>query len=112
MRNRAWRRKKDFSKAERKRNIDLAVSHYNWKEYNNPLCPYNSFINYGIYDNIHQYSKNKIHCSCPYCSPRTRNKGKHRNGKNYSPSINYKPSEKRKIDSMNYEIENYEDDFI
>lgn len=112
MRNRAWRRKKDFSKAERKRNIDLAVSYYNWKEYNNPLCPYNSFINYGMYDNIHQYSKNKIHCSCPYCSPRTRNKGKHRNGKNYAPSINYKISEKRKIDSMNYEIENYEDDFI
>jgi hypothetical protein len=65
-----------------------------------------------MYNNLHQYSKNKIHCSCPYCSPRTRNKGKHRNGKNYSPSINYKPSDKRKIDSMNYEIENYEDDFI
>ena len=74
MRNRAWRRKKDFSKAERKRNIDLAVSYYNWKEYNNPLCPYNSFINYGMYDNIHQYSKNKIHCSCPMCSAKTTNK--------------------------------------
>ena len=111
MRNRAWRRKKDFSKAERKRNIDLEVSYYNWKEYNNPLCPYNSFISYGMYDNIHQYSKNKIHCSCPDCSPRTRNKGKHRNSKNYSPSINYKISDKRKIDSMIDNVKEYETEF-
>ena len=67
----------------------------------------------GFYKNLHQYSKNKVHCSCPMCSAKTKNKGnrilKH---SNYSPSINYKPSEKRKIDFMNYEIENYEDDFI
>ena len=47
------------------------------------------------------------------CSAKTRNKGNRRTlHANYSPSINYKISEKRKIDSMNYEIENYEDDFI
>jgi len=107
MRNRAWRRKKDFSKAERKRNIDLAVSCYNLKEYNNPFCSWQSYIQIGMYNNLHEYSKNKIHCSCPWCSPKTRKKGK-----NYCPAINYKPSDKRKIDSMNYEIENYKDDFI
>ena len=67
----------------------------------------------GFYKNLHQYSKNKVHCSCPMCSAKTKNKGNRRlKHANYSPSINYKPSEKRKIDSMNYEIENYEDDFI
>ena len=29
------------------------------------------------YNNLHQYSKNKIHCSCPLCSEKARNNGKH-----------------------------------
>ena len=41
------------------------------------------------YNNLNQYSKNKIHCSCPACSPKTRNKGR-RNRKNYDPSCNTK----------------------
>ena len=28
------------------------------------------------YDNLHQYSKNKVHCSCPSCNPKTNAKGK------------------------------------
>lgn len=27
------------------------------------------------YDNLHQYSKNKIHCSCPICSGKTSRNG-------------------------------------
>ena len=27
------------------------------------------------YDNLHQYSKNKIHCSCPDCNPKTARDG-------------------------------------
>ena len=27
------------------------------------------------YDNLHQYSKNKIHCSCPDCSGKTSRDG-------------------------------------
>lgn len=50
---------------------------------------------YPYYDNLHQYSKNKIHCSCPMCSPKTKNKGK-RARKNYNPTHNYKPSDLRK----------------
>ena len=112
MRNRGWRRKKDFTKAKRKRDIDI---HSKWWPIN-----YTSLFNYeflnnrkGIYDNLHQYSKNKIHCSCPMCSVKTRNKGKRRlkNG-NYSPSINYKISEKKKVDSMNYKINEYENNDI
>lgn len=103
MRNRGWRRKKDFSKAKRKRNIDI---HFNW-------CPinYTSLFNYeflnnkkGIYDNLHQYSKNKIHCSCSMCSAKTRNKGNRRKlSGNYSPSINYTIKDQKRKDEMDYE---------
>ena len=88
MRGRAWRRYKDYTKAKRKREIDI---HCNWW----PI-KYKSFFNYeflnnrkGMYDNLHQYSKNKIHCSCPMCSAKTRNKGHRRKRKNYAPAINY-----------------------
>ena len=30
------------------------------------------------YDNLHQFSKNKIHCSCPMCSAKSKNKGRRR----------------------------------
>lgn len=42
------------------------------------------------YDNLHQYSKNKIHCSCPLCSSKTRN-------------ISYKISDLRKVQAMDYQ---------
>lgn len=48
-RKREQRRRKDRTKAKRKRNICKNVYHFLW------------------YDNLHQYSKNKIHCSCGIC---------------------------------------------
>ena len=57
------------------------------------------------YDNLHQYSKNKIHCSCPMCSAKTRNKRKRRgNGYGFAPSINYKISDQRKVDAMEQDL--------
>ena len=57
------------------------------------------------YDNLHQYSKNKIHCSCPMCSAKTRNKRKRRgNGYGFAPSINYKISDQRKVDAMEEDL--------
>ena len=94
MRNRAEKRHNDWKKAIRKKKI---INAYGWD----------------YYDNLHQYSKNKIHCSCPMCSAKTKNKGKKRlKHGNYSPSINYKISEKRKIDSMRDKIKNYEGEFL
>lgn len=63
----AERRHNDVTKALRKREI----------------CRKNYGFEY--YDNLHQYSKNKIHCSCPMCTAKTRikqdthgeNKGRH-----------------------------------
>ena len=97
VRNRAWRRDKNYLKAKRKQKIDKEVSYFCY-----------TWFGHGYYNNLHQYSKNKIHCSCSYCSAKTRNKGKRRllNG-NYSPSINYKISDQRKIDNIKFQIENY-----
>jgi hypothetical protein len=58
------------------------------------------------YDNLHQFSKNKIHCSCGMCSTKTRNKGK-RNKKNYHRAINYKGSDMRKMISMDDQMEEF-----
>ena len=61
-RGKAWRRHKDYSKAKRKKKISDEV--YHW------TIPGSAF-----YDNLHQYSKNKIHCSCPICRNKSRNSG-------------------------------------
>jgi hypothetical protein len=85
--SRAYNRDVSFRKAIRKRKLDHQISY----------TPY--------YDNLHQYSKNKIHCSCSLCKQRTRNKGRHRlkNG-NYSKSIAYKMSDLRKQLSMDEQV--------
>ena len=86
MRGLAYNRKKSFTKAKRKQNI---CEHYYGWEY---------------YDNLHQYSKNKIHCSCPLCRAKT---GKHKmiwgtDGKNW------KISDLRKINQMEWDSKNWE----
>ena len=58
------------------------------------------------YDNLHQYSKNKIHCSCHCCSTKTRNKG-HRQRGNYHRSINYKKSDLTQMMSMDDKMYDY-----
>lgn len=74
MKTRAERRKNDYNKAIRKKNI-LEHNH-----------------GFSLYDNLHQYSKNKIHCSCPLCSAKV---------SKYGNTPNYKHSDELKICSMN-----------
>ena len=93
-RTRAWRRHKNYTKAKRKRRIDLDVS---W--YFDPLFR-------GRYRNLHQYSKNKIHCSCPMCAVKTRNKGQRK--KRWAPALNYGMQDKRRQMAMDYDQENFE----
>ena len=87
-RDRAYYRKMAFKKAKRKRDIDIALSPWGTPMFNN----------------LHQYSKEKIHCSCPMCSAKTRNKGK-RKRNNYNPSINYKISDLKRIMAMDWREE-------
>ena len=61
--------------------------------------------NSDYYDSLHQYSKNKIHCSCAQCSKKTRNKGYRITAKkNYNRSINWKKSDLIKIETMSADL--------
>ena len=93
-RPRAWRRWKNFTKARHKRELD--------KELTTPFSDRvdGSLQQWLFYKNLHEYSKNKIHCSCPMCSPKTRNKGHRRKAKNYAPSINYTRMDQRRQQAM------------
>lgn len=90
MRTRAERRHNDWTKARRKRRITKQV--------------YWSFHDDGweYYDNLHQYSKNKIHCSCPLCTSKMRNRKRY--GKVYSPSI----GDLKKLEKIKYELDEEE----
>ena len=89
MRSMAEKRHNDFRKAIRKFKIDRETMPTGWTHY--------------MYDNLHQYSKNKIHCSCPFCRAKTaKRKNPWSGGKNWSPS------DRRKLDGMNYEEETYD----
>ena len=91
MRNRAWRRKQNFHKAIRKRKIDLNCTPW----FKIPFNDMNFNTSYGFYKNLHQYSKNKIHCSCPICREKTKDNG----------ITNYSIKDKRKKEEMDYEEE-------
>ena len=92
--SRAYNRDVSRRKALRKRRIANEI--YRNHDSQGNYTPY--------YDNLHQYSKNKIHCSCPDCSAKTRNKGKRRQKVNgWYPSVNYKHSDLRKLIRLNYE---------
>ena len=79
----AEKRHNDWKKAIRKCRLDreLDASNRNHKD---------------IYPHLHQYSKNKIHCSCPLCSAKTKKSRRdwEGGGKNWSVS------DQRKVDEM------------
>lgn len=89
-RRQAWRH------AIRKRRIARQVyKAWHWGE-----------IDWDYYNHLHQFSKNKIHCSCPMCSAKTRNKGKRsQNAHGYSLRINYKISDLKKIQRLQFDKE-------
>ncbi len=84
-RSRAIRRHNNIRKALRKQRITRS---WGWDtEY---------------YDNLHQYSKNKIHCSCPLCASKTRNKRRSRR-KMWQPAINWSFRDVKQLLRMAYE---------
>ena len=105
-RSRAERRKLNAKHAMRKRNKDRALRSHQV-----------DFEDW--YDNLHEYSKGKIHCSCPACSGVSKTNSKKVNKGGAKPQIrfsgfgttnhrkgkNYKPSEIRKIEAMDLTIE-------
>ena len=87
MRTRAERRHEDWAKAIRKKSI---------------------INNYGFdyYDNLHQYSKNKIHCSCGLCRSKTNNKT-HKHV--WFPAMNWQMCDLKRIQEMDDEEKDYEE---
>ncbi len=84
MRNRAEKRHNDWKKAIRKRNITKT-----WHLKND------------YYDNLHQYSKNKIHCSCPLCACKSKGKKVKRTA---GPATNWSIADERRIEEMQDQI--------
>lgn len=121
MRGRAYNRHMSWTKAIRKKRISDS---WMWG------------TNHPWYDNLHQYSKNKIHCSCTMCRAKTNSKIEkasgvghfclytyiaedgteqknwisHTWGRSYSGyKKNWKPSDLRKIQAMDARIKEYYD---
>lgn len=94
---RAERRKRNWSKAIRKRRITKEI------------YPSISEDSKEYYDNLHQYSKNKIHCSCGFCSAKTRNKSESRRKipHNYAPKYNPSIRDKKSLERLDYEENMY-----
>ena len=93
MRTRAERRELDVRKALRKKAISDR-----WVTSWNPDWHY--------YDNLHQYSKNKIHCSCPWCSIKTKNKGPR--GNTWFPAHNWKKSDLVQVMKLREELDSWQ----
>ena len=85
--NREISRKMDWKHAKRKRNIVKNI------------------MGGDFYDNLHQYSKNKIHCSCCMCNPR-KSWGCGAN----SISCN-SIADQRKLQAMRRDMEEIDDDY-
>lgn len=68
------RRKQDYKKAKRKEQITREVYHSK---------PLDDEEGWHWYNNLHQFSKNKIHCSCPMCSALEKTNTKKLKGKGY-----------------------------
>ena len=80
MRTHAEKRHNDWKKAIRKKKIINAYG-------------------FDYYDNLHQYSKNKIHCSCPMCRTKTNNKKSR-----FGPRENWSMRDERRIEEMDDQI--------
>lgn len=89
-RSRAYNRRMSYLKALRKKKITEEV----YWDGNGPYYhPY--------YNNLHQYSKNKIHCSCPMCSEKTKVRRTRGAGYGWEKGrYNYKHSEKVRQEAM------------
>lgn len=73
-----------------------------------------SWLPYWIVRARGQLNKGKIHCSCGMCMAKTRNKGKKRHVHgNYAPAINYKISDLRRVQQMDWDESHWkiEDEF-
>ena len=91
--DKAYNRAKSYFKAMRKYRIDRDKSAGRWLP---------------LYNNLHQYADNKIHCSCPMCSEKTNNKNR-KGARGWEPAKNWSITDQKKIDNMENQIEELND---
>lgn len=92
MRTRAERRHLNKKKALRKRAIARSIY-------------YSSDSDFEYYDNLHAYSKNKIHCSCSMCRNKTNGRnmwGTHIKSEVNKGGYNYSRQDIRNIERLKY----------
>ncbi len=93
-RDRAFNRKQRFKHIRKRMKMAVSLFDNHWYEEN---------------DGGGYLADHAIGCSCGYCSPKTRNKGKRRyKQSNYTPSINYKHSDAVKVDRMDRDLQDFE----
>lgn len=91
--DRAYDRAKSHSKALRKYHIDRDRAAGRWSLW---------------YSDLHRYDKGKIHCSCPMCSAKTNNKNRS-GARGWEPSKNWSIADQKKLNSMENQLENLND---
>ena len=89
------KKKNDYKKAIRKRRLT--------KE----LYSSNSDCNWDYYNNLHQYSKNKIHCSCGMCRAKTNDKKHKLYSTTHRKNKNWTHSDRKKIEKMKADLSEY-----
>lgn len=96
-RTRAERRHNDWTKARRKWRLDVDTA----LESSCTTAKSSYYERFWLtYKNLHQYSKNKIYCSCWMCVQKTNPKRfKHLHG----APMNWSIADRRKIEDMNYQ---------
>lgn len=101
MRNTAEKRHNDWKKAIRKRRIDRETQG-------------TSLFSHDTFEYLHQYSKGHWACGCGMCKRynKTNNRGRRRKiHGNYAPSKNWSVQDERRIEEMNDQILDNEEDF-
>ena len=96
--NRCNRRFTTRNKAKRKRKIINELINPEWNSVE-------------WYKHFGQYRKGKIHCSCPICRAKTNHRQMLWKGNGRTPGgNNWKPSDRRRLDSMMDDIRRKEDE--
>lgn len=127
MRTRAYRRSEREKHIKRKENIIKSYAHASIPYYYNASDRFNGiqykrsplytseggWQGYWYVKHRGYLNKQSIYCSCPCCTQKTRNKG-HRRSKghrhnypNYYPALNYKASDRKKVESMKEQENEY-----
>ena len=92
--NRGYLREQDYLHAIRRRRKDRELTRGLWNDW---------------YNNLHQYSKNKIHCSCGLCSCKTNGSRARRHGVHTDePAENWPIRDKKQLDNQKEQLEELE----